>query len=121
MALPANMRIIEQCGRARAPAVLELRLGDAVLFADSIRPAGLHREGRAYLYRSWALPSGEYRLQLALRDSPREDGYDKQQQFLLRIEPGTAALLQVGDGDAELLVPRASSSSSPPPASGPRA
>jgi hypothetical protein len=105
MALPPNMRIIEKCGRARASAQVELRLDERVLYADSIRPAGLHREGRTYLFRSWPLPAGDYTLQLALRDSPRDEGFDKRQQFRLRIEPGHSALLRVGDGDAELSMP----------------
>jgi hypothetical protein len=103
-ALPPNMRVREQCGRARAPAQVELHLDERELLAESIRPAGLHREGRAYLYRTWALPAGEYQLQLAMRDSPDEHTPAKRQRFVLRVEPGRSTVLQVGDGAAELLV-----------------
>jgi hypothetical protein len=101
-ALPPNMRMLERCERARAPAVIELTLDGEVLLAEAIRPAGLHRDGRAYLYRHWALPAGDYALELALRDSPREEGFDRRQRFELTIVPGASALLKVGDGEAVL-------------------
>lgn len=105
-ALPANMRVLERCGRPRAPALIELMLDEQVLLRVHVRPAGLHRDGRAYLHRTWSLPAGSYRLQLNLRDSPRQEGFD-QQQFWLDLQPGVSTLLRVGDGEAVL------SSSSP--------
>ncbi|HRQ64577.1 MAG TPA: hypothetical protein PKZ76_06925 [Xanthomonadaceae bacterium] len=102
MALPPNMRVREVCERARAPAVLEIVLDGAVLVTETVRPAGLHRDGRAYLHRVVTLPAGRHALELRLRDSPREDGWDREQTFALDLKPGMSALLRIGDGEATL-------------------
>lgn len=101
-ALPPNMRALEVCERARAPALIEVLLDGEVLLAETVRPAGLHRDGRAYLHRVVALPAGRHALQLRLRDSPREDGFDREQHFILDLAPGMSALLRIGDGEAVL-------------------
>jgi hypothetical protein len=101
-ALPPNMRVTEICERARALAVLEIVLDGEVLFAESVRPAGLHRDGRAYLHRVVTLPAGRHALELRLRDSPREQGWDREQAFVLDLKPGMSALLRIGDGEARL-------------------
>lgn len=104
-ALPANMRNIEQCERGRAPALLRIDLDGRPLLDASVSPSGLHSDGRAYLQRSWPLPAGRYALHLALRDSPREQGFDREQRFDLELAPGDSVLLQVGDGEARLISP----------------
>lgn len=106
--LPPNMRIPEECPRERVPAVIEVTVDDRTLLARSVRPAGLFSGGRVYLVESWPLPAGTYTLQLRLRDSPREQGFDKEQQFELRLSRGASAVLDVGDGEARLINPSAS-------------
>lgn len=101
-ALPPNMRAFEICERARAPAVLEILLDGEPMFVERVRPAGSHRDGRAYLHRSWPLPAGDYVLELKLRDTPREEGFDQQARFALSLQPGVSALLSVGDGEPRL-------------------
>lgn len=100
--LPPNMRAFEVCERERAPAVLEILLDGAPLFAETVRPAGSHSDGRAYLHRTWPLPAGDYILELRLRDTPRLEGFDQQARFSLTLEPGVSALLSVGDGEPRL-------------------
>ena len=101
-ALPPNMRAMEVCERARAPALIEVLLDGEVLLTESVRPAGLHRDGRAYLHRVVTLAAGRHALQLRLRDSAREDGFDREQHFTLDLRPGMSALLRIGDGEAVL-------------------
>jgi hypothetical protein len=101
-ALPPNMRVFEICERERAPARLEILLDGEPIFVESVRPAGSHRDGRAYLHRTWPLPAGDYTLELRLRDTPREQGFDKQARFALSLQPGVSALLRVGDGEPHL-------------------
>jgi hypothetical protein len=102
MALPPNMRVMEICERARAPARIEILLDGEILLGETVRPAGLHRDGRAYLHRVVTLPAGRHALELKLRDSPRDDGYDREQHFTLDLKPGMSALLRIGDGEAVL-------------------
>lgn len=108
MALPPNMRVAEQCPRARANAVVQLLVDDEPLLDASVRPVGLARGGRAYLQRHWGLPAGEYVLELRMRDTPRDEGFDKVQFFRLSLAAGESVLLNVGDGDARLIPGRGS-------------
>ncbi len=100
--LPPNMRAYEVCERGRVPALVEVLLGDRVLLREEVKPVGLHGDGRVYLFRAWPLPAGEYDLYINLRDTPRSEGFDKQQRFRLDLKPGFSALLKVGDGEAQL-------------------
>lgn len=102
--MPPNMRAYEVCERARAPAVLEILLDGEPLLQQSVRAAGAHSDGRAYLFRSWPLAAGHYSVELRLRDTPREQGFDHTNQFELRLDAGMSALLTVGDGEATLHV-----------------
>jgi hypothetical protein len=72
------------------------------LVRKQVLPAGLHRDGRVYLYRSWHLPAGEYTLRVRLRDSAREDGFDHDQFLTLSLVPGASVLLHIGDGQPTL-------------------
>ncbi len=102
-ALPPNMRAPERCPRERAPAVVELLVDGNPLLQTAVRPVGLARGGRSYLQGRWDLPAGEYRLELRLRDTPREQGFDKVQRFSLSLAAGESALLELGDGEARLV------------------
>ncbi len=109
-ALPPNMRAPERCPRARAHALIELDADGRPLLSTAIRPAGLARGGRAYLQARWGLPAGDYALELRLRDTPRDDGFDKVQRFTLSLAAGESALINVGDGEARLVPGSAPSS-----------
>jgi hypothetical protein len=111
LALPPNMRVAERCERARAHAVVQLFIDDEPLLDTAVRPVGLARGGRTYLQAHWALPAGNYALELRLRDTPREEGFDKVQHFQLRLGAGESVLLDVGDGEARLVPGRAAESS----------
>jgi hypothetical protein len=108
MELPPNMRVAERCPRARANAVVQLLLDDEPLLDASVRPVGLARGGRAYLQKHWGLPAGEYALELRMRDTPRDEGFDKVQYFRLSLAAGESVLLNVGDGEARLIPGRGS-------------
>ena len=100
--LPPSERVADRCPRARAHAVVELRVDGELLLSEAVRPTGLAKGGRSYLQGNWSLPAGDYVLELFLRDTPREEGFDKEQRFALSIAPGESVLLTLGDGDATL-------------------
>lgn len=100
--LPPTRRVQEVCERGRSPTVIELRINGQLLLERTITPAGWHDDGRAYLLQRFDLPAGRHRLDMALRDTPREEGFDMQRQFSLHLAAGEAALLEVGDGDITL-------------------
>jgi hypothetical protein len=103
MALPPNMRIAERCPRERAMALLIVEANGEELLSEAIRPAGLHRGGRVYLYRDWHLPAGEYTVRVRLRDSPRSEGFDQDRVLSLVLAPGDSVLLHIGDGEPSLV------------------
>jgi hypothetical protein len=107
LALPPNMRVAERCERARAHAVVQLFIDDEPLLDAAVRPVGLARGGRTYLQAHWPLPAGNYALELRLRDTPRDEGFDKVQHFQLRLGVSESVLLDVGDGEARLVPGRA--------------
>lgn len=107
-ALPPNMRVVEQCPRGRVSAFVELEADGALLFEGAVRPVGLARGGRTYLQARWSLPAGNYQLELRLRDSPREAGFDLVERFSLNLDSSESALLSVGDGEPRLIPGRSS-------------
>lgn len=102
-ALPPNMRVLEVCARPRVPAVIEVTVNDERLLAAAVRPAGLHRDGRAYLVRSWALPAGIHRVTLNLRDTPREEGFDERYDLVVDLAENASIVMEVGDGGVRML------------------
>jgi hypothetical protein len=105
MALPPTRRVTEVCERGRVPTLVRVRMDGELIIDRRVKAAGWQQDGRAYLLEFLALPAGQYQLELALRDSPREQGYDMQRQFELSLEAGDSALLEIGDGDVKLRVP----------------
>lgn len=102
-ARPPNMRVTEDCPRARAEAVVQLRADDTPLLDAAVRPVGLARGGRTYLQAHWALPAGDYTLEFRLRDTPRTEGFDYMQRLQLSLAAGESVLLEVGDGAVRLI------------------
>ncbi|MFU8820617.1 MAG: hypothetical protein ACNA8G_03575 [Gammaproteobacteria bacterium] len=102
-ALPPNMRVPEKCPRARVHAVVQLLLDGEPLLDTAVRPVGLARGGRTYLQANWGLPAGAYGLELKVRDTPRDEGFDKVQHFALGLAAGESVLLDIGDGEARLI------------------
>lgn len=102
--LPPNMRAPQTCKRGRVPARVELDLDGQPLQRSVIKPAGLSGDGRSYLHATWPLPAGRHRLELRLRDTVREAGFDEQARFEFELHAGELALLRVSDGDTVLTV-----------------
>jgi len=100
--LPPTRRAFEVCEGGRAPTVVVLRLNGEVLLEQTIEPAGLRDEGRSYYLEYFPVPAGDHRLELAMRDTPREKGYDRVREFRLQLAGGGSALLEVGDDEVLL-------------------
>jgi hypothetical protein len=104
MSLPPNMRQPERCVRERSMAALLVHANGRELLRTEIRPAGLHRDGRAYLFASWHLPAGDYTLHLQLNDGPGDE-HHHEHTLPLTLSPGSSALLRVGDSGVQLVAP----------------
>jgi hypothetical protein len=86
-ALPPNMRRPLDCARERLPVVLELRLGDALLYHALLPPSGIAGDGPARVYQRFTVPPGRHELVARLRDSDRTDGFDYEHQETVELAP----------------------------------
>ncbi len=74
--LAPHQRGPNKCPRERVPLYFEIRVDGSVLFAKHLQPTGLHGDGPAIVYEGIILQPGDYQLDLRLRDSDRDDGFD---------------------------------------------
>lgn len=93
--LPANMRAAESCPRGRFPVVLRVTLNGRELLSTTVAAAGLHGDGRAYLFQRWPLPAGNHELQVHWRDGPGP--MRATPAMPLSISAGSSRLLEIGD------------------------
>jgi len=74
--LAPNMRKTEVCERGRLSVWIEMSLDGRALVAQALPPTGLSGDGPSKLDRRFPLAPGTYHLELRMRDSAREAGYD---------------------------------------------
>jgi hypothetical protein len=74
--LPPNMRVPMECPRERSPIIVEFELNDDLVYSAVLRPTGLSRDGAAYVYEAFQVPSGEHRISVRMRDDVRTEGFD---------------------------------------------
>lgn len=86
--LPPNMRRPIECPRERPPVVTELSIDGHTIFAASLPPGGLSRDGQSQVYRRFEVPAGEHRIVARLRDTPRAQGFDHERAETVSLEPG---------------------------------
>jgi ferredoxin/coenzyme F420-reducing hydrogenase delta subunit len=86
--LPINMRVRTDCRRDRWPVTVELVLDGRPIYQGTHRPAGLHDDGPATIYRRFAVPAGTHELRVRMRDSGRREGYDYAAARTVSLRPG---------------------------------
>lgn len=85
--LAPNMRRLEICERERLPIRLQLSLDGRILIDQEYEPTGLSGDGPSKIDRRFAVAPGEYRLELRMRDSAREEGYDYEMTRDITLAP----------------------------------
>lgn len=101
-ALPPTRRVTEVCERGRAHTHLKVMLNDQVLVDETVRPSGLHRDGRAYYQSFMPLVAGDHLLRLTLQDGEPDGEPTLELHHHVTLSPGDALLLAIGDGGAQL-------------------
>jgi hypothetical protein len=86
--LPPNMRKPLDCPRERLPVLVEIELDGKPLFRDTLRPAGIAKDGASSVYRRFVVASGPHRLVARLSDSAREQGFDYEHEAAIELAPG---------------------------------
>jgi len=86
--MPPNMRRPTECPRGRMPVILEVDLDGVPLLQASLPPTGLSGDGPSQIYRRFALPARDYEIEVRLRDTRRETGFDHAATRRVRLVPG---------------------------------
>jgi hypothetical protein len=86
--LPPNMRRPTECPRARPALDVELSIDGHAIYAASLPPSGLSRDGPSQVYKRFTVPAGEHVVVARLRDTPRQDGFDHERTATVTLQPG---------------------------------
>jgi hypothetical protein len=100
-----NMRRALDCPRERVSLKLALDLDGEPLYHAELRPSGLSRDGASTVYEAFVVAPGPHRLDVRMRDTRREEGYDHVQHFELELAAGDSRVLdfRAGEGGFRLL------------------
>jgi hypothetical protein len=74
--LPPNMRRKQICPRERVALLVELEVDGKILFRESLPPQGFAKDFPSHVHRRFPVAPGAHRIEVRLRDSPRQDGFD---------------------------------------------
>ena len=96
-ALPPNMRKPDECPRERHPIQVEMRFDDRLVYAETVSPSGLWKDGKANVYRRVTIDAGDYLLFVGMNDSGSGDGYDYERRQDLTIVPGQNLVITFDD------------------------
>ena len=86
-ALAPNMRSGVDCVRARVPVTVELEIDGERVYRAALTPSGLANDGPSSVYERFEVPAGRHRVQVRLRDSRRERGFDYERSVEIGLEP----------------------------------
>jgi hypothetical protein len=85
--LPSNERRANTCSRERVPLVIEISIDGRVIYADTLQPTGLSRDGISKAYKKFLVPAGSHVIGAKLRDSNRVEGFDFDQNLEIDLRP----------------------------------
>jgi len=92
-ALPPNMRAPRICPRERSPLQLELRLDDERVYAETLPPRGVRKDGRVSVYRRLSVPAGDVRIAVKLKDDVRAEGFQFERTGTVTLAPADVLVI----------------------------
>lgn len=96
--LAPNMRTPMKCERERSPVTIEVDLDGATVYRQVAAPSGLSRDGASSVYHRIAVPAGEHRIAVRLKDSASARGFTHTRNATLTLKPAQVLVI---DFDAE--------------------
>lgn len=87
MALPPNMRKPMDCSRERLPVYIEVVIDGERFVAEALPPMGLAKDGQSKIYRSMTVSPGSHRLEIGIRDTARDAGFDYEMNKTVHLAP----------------------------------
>ncbi|MEO8836438.1 MAG: hypothetical protein ABI364_06835 [Caldimonas sp.] len=91
--LPPNMRAPMKCGRERSPVTIEVDVDGAPMLRHIARPSGLSRDGVSSVYKSLALPAGEHRIAVRLKDSATAGSVAYTRDAIVTLKPAQVLVI----------------------------
>jgi hypothetical protein len=85
--LAPNMRRPLLCPRERLPLVVDVEIDGSTLYHAVLLPTGLFSDGPSLAYEKFAVAPGRHKLEVKLRDSARQDGYDYEKEAEIDLKP----------------------------------
>jgi hypothetical protein len=116
--LPPNMRAPQICPRERSPLVLELRLDDAPVFAETLAPRGLRKDGRVSVYRRLSVPAGDVRVAVKLKDDVRVEGFQYARSETVRLAPAEVLVIDFDEAAGGFVFERTTRAARPAASAG---
>jgi hypothetical protein len=86
--LPPNMRRPLDCPRSRVAVRVQLLLDGAVIYEESVPPAGLAEDGNSVFYEKFTVTPGEHTLQVRMNDTRAPEGYVVDTEHRFDLAPG---------------------------------
>ena len=83
--LPANMRRVEDCPRARRPLYVELEIDGRTIYHANLPPSGIAGDGPSRVYHKVVLPAARYDVAVRMRDTPRAGGFDHERRETVQL------------------------------------
>ena len=96
--LAPNMRTPMKCERERFPVTIEVDLDGATVYRHVATPSGLSRDGPSSVDHRIALPAGEHRIAVRLKDSAAARTFNHTRDATLTLKPAQVLVI---DFDAE--------------------
>jgi hypothetical protein len=87
-ALPPNMRRPMDCPRGRVPLLVELLVDGEMVYRASLPPSGLAGDGASTAFEQFTIAPGTHLVNVRLRDSRREQGFDYETEENVEFVPG---------------------------------
>jgi len=91
--LPPNMRAPMDCPRERSPVTVDIDLDGTLIYRHIAQPSGLSKDGASTVYRRIAVPAGEHRLAIRLKDDVHARGFNYRREELLNLKPGKVLVI----------------------------
>jgi len=100
MKLAPNMRLPNDCPRARSPMALELYLDEKLITKAVVEPTGIHRDQGVNLFERIKVVVGEHRLRIWMNDNVniKEPTYNFEKTISLKPEQQLLVDFDAGSG-----------------------
>lgn len=90
--LAPNMRTPLDCARERASVAIRFEMDGRLLYAETLAPSGLSRDGASTVYRRIPVPAGSHRLLAQLGDGA-DGGFNYQREEVLILKPAQVVVV----------------------------